>query len=117
MDKRSLKRYTKLLHQKRAEFEESYRDKLSRSGDDSGHEARDPADEASMNYTKEFWYSLSDNDRLILQRVDMALQRVEEGTFGLCIHCEKKIQKKRLDAVPWARHCLECQDLQDRGLL
>ena len=117
MDKKSLKHFQTLLLAKRAELEKAYRDKLSRSEDEGGDGARDSVDEASVNYNKEFWYALSDSDRKIMRMVDEALRRVEEGSFGECIHCENPIQKKRLEAVPWARHCLECQDLQDKGQL
>ena len=117
MDKKSLARFKKLLIEKRAELDSAYRDKLQRSEDDGADGARDSVDEASVNYNKEFWYSLSDSDRMILRMIDEALRRVEDGTFGECTHCEKPIQKKRIEAVPWARHCLECQDLQDQGLL
>lgn len=117
MDKKSLKHFQNLLLAKRAELEKAYREKLSRSEDEGGDGARDSVDEASVNYNKEFWYALSDSDRKIMRMVDEALRRVEDGAFGECTHCEKPIQKKRLEAVPWARHCLECQDLQERGLL
>ena len=77
--------------------------------------ALDPADEASVNYNKEFWYALSDADRQVMRLVDEALRGIKNGTFGECSHCGKPIQRKRLEAVPWARHCVDCQDLQDRG--
>ena len=44
-----------------------------------------------------------------------ALARIEEGEYGNCVACGKKVQLARLDAVPWALHCIECQELQDRG--
>ena len=37
--------------------------------------------------------------------------------YGKCVHCGEALPEKRLDAVPWARHCVRCQDLQERGLL
>lgn len=117
MDKKSLQHFKTLLLAKRAELDKAYREKLSRSEDEGGDGARDSVDEASVNYNKEFWYALSDSDRRILRMVDEALRRVEEGGFGECTHCENPIQKKRLEAVPWAKHCLECQDLQDKGQL
>ena len=49
------------------------------------------------------------------ERIDAALDRIEEGGYGVCVECEKKLQTGRLDAVPWARHCIDCQELQDRG--
>jgi DnaK suppressor protein len=117
MDKKTLQHYKTLLLSKREELDKAYREKLSRSEDEGGDGARDSVDEASVNYNKEFWYALSDSDRKILRMVEEALRRADEGTLGECTHCEKPIQKKRLEAVPWAKHCLECQDLQDRGLL
>jgi DnaK suppressor protein len=44
-----------------------------------------------------------------------ALQRIEEGTFGQCAHCESDISIKRLKAVPWAPYCLDCQDIADHS--
>ena len=117
MDKKSAKHYEKLLLQRRGELQSAYRDKLSRSGDAGADGALDSADEASVNYNKEFWYSLSDADRKIMRLIDETLRELQTGSYGECIHCGKPIQKKRLEAVPWARHCLECQDLQDRGLI
>ena len=117
MDKKTLEHFKSLLLAKRADLEKAYREKLSRSEDEGGDGARDSVDEASVNYNKEFWYALSDSDRKILRMVDEAIRHMEEGSFGECTHCEKPIQRKRLEAVPWARHCLDCQDLQDRGLL
>ena len=79
--------------------------------------AQDMADRATSAYTKEFAYSLSENDRKTLLLIDEALGRLEEGTYGTCVHCGNPVQEKRLEAVPWARHCLDCQELQDKGLL
>jgi len=45
------------------------------------------------------------------------LERVKDGTYGLCVSCQGEVQVKRLEAVPWARHCIECQEKQDEGLL
>ncbi|MCS6884494.1 MAG: TraR/DksA family transcriptional regulator [Acidobacteriota bacterium] len=78
---------------------------------------QDPADKASNAYTKELLFSQSTNDRFILNLIAEALERIEDGTYGLCVYCNREIQPKRLEAVPWARHCITCQDLQERGLL
>lgn len=79
--------------------------------------AQDMADRATSSYMKEFAYSLSETDRKILLLIEQALIRLDAGTFGTCVHCGQPVQEKRLDAVPWARHCLDCQELQDKGLL
>ena len=79
--------------------------------------AQDMADRATSAYTKEFAYSLSESDRKILLLIDQALERLDAGTYGICVHCAAPCQEKRLEAVPWARHCLDCQELQDKGLI
>jgi DnaK suppressor protein len=79
--------------------------------------AQDMADRATSSYMKEFAYSLSETDRKILLLIEQALIRLDASTFGTCVHCGQPVQEKRLDAVPWARHCLDCQELQDKGLI
>jgi DnaK suppressor protein len=79
--------------------------------------AQDMADRATSAYTKEFAYSLSESDRKILLLIDEALERLNAGIYGTCINCSQPVQEKRIEAVPWARHCLDCQELQDKGLL
>lgn len=79
--------------------------------------AQDMVDRATSAYTKEFAYSLSEADRKTLLLIDQALERIEAGTYGTCVHCGQPCQEKRLEAVPWARHCFECQELQDKGLI
>jgi DnaK suppressor protein len=79
--------------------------------------AQDMADRATSAYTKEFAYSLSESDRKVLLLIEEALSRLDTGTYGTCVHCSQTVQEKRIEAVPWARHCLDCQELQDKGLL
>ena len=78
---------------------------------------QDPADMAANAYTKELLVSMSDNDRQLLNLIDEALERIETSGYGKCVHCGEALPEKRLEAVPWARHCVRCQDLQERGLL
>ena len=80
-------------------------------------QAQDMVDRATSAYTREFAFSLSEADRRTLLLIDQALLRLDQGTYGTCVHCQGHVQEKRLEAVPWARHCLECQELQDKGLL
>lgn len=78
---------------------------------------QDPADMAANAYTKELLVSMSDNDRQLLNLIDEALERMDDSGFGKCIRCGQAVPEKRLEAVPWARHCVRCQDLHERGLL
>jgi len=78
---------------------------------------QDVADMAVESYTKEFMFGKSSGDRHILQLVVEALRRIEDKSYGTCTNCENPIQPKRLEAVPWTRHCIQCQELMEKGLL
>lgn len=71
--------------------------------------AQDPGDRAESSYTKEFLLNLSVQERAILMLVDDALKRIDSPDFGKCLRCGKSIVKKRLNVIPWAPHCIECQ--------
>jgi DnaK suppressor protein len=79
--------------------------------------AQDIADRAASSYNKEFLFSQSNNERQLLQMVEGALARIREGSFGECISCGREINPKRLEAVPWTRHCIECQEKLEQGIL
>ncbi len=78
---------------------------------------QDIADRASSSYQKEFLFARSNNDRQFLQMVEHALSNIAEGTYGECEQCGNEINERRLEAVPWARHCIGCQEKQERGEL
>jgi DnaK suppressor protein len=65
--------------------------------------------------SRDLLYQLTSSERDIVRRIDAALDRIASDSFGACVNCGKKVQLGRLEAVPWARHCIECQELQDRG--
>lgn len=67
------------------------------------------ADVATDMYDKEFTLGLASNDKEILQRVEAALKRIEDGTFGLCLKTKKPIKMARLKAIPYAEYSLEAQ--------
>jgi len=77
--------------------------------------ARDVADKAESSYTKEFLLSLSDTDRDLLMHIDQALRSLERGRYGICQMCGRPITKKRLEALPWSVHCLDCQQKIESG--
>ena len=78
---------------------------------------QDPADMAANAYTKELLMSMSTNDRQLLESIDIALGRIEAGEYGHCDNCGEPIQEKRLEALPWAQHCVTCQEMNEKGLL
>lgn len=117
MDKKKLESFKKRLETRQDEL----RRMVSRTEQDGRtideDSAQDIADRAASSYTKEFLFHQSNNDRQLLQMVEKALSRLREGSFGECISCGKEINAKRLEAVPWTRHCIECQEKAEQGLL
>lgn len=115
MNKRTLDRYRKMLEAKQKELINSYmKNKNYGKEADSDQGTQDLADRASNAYTKEFLYSLSNSERVILHLVEQALNRIKQNTFGFCQECEEKVGKKRLDAVPWAPYCISCQEQMEK---
>jgi DnaK suppressor protein len=72
-------------------------------------------DRAGGTYTKDFLFRLSTNERHLLEMVEESLARVRDGSFGLCVSCGHAINGKRLEAVPWTRYCITCQERIERA--
>lgn len=115
MDKKRLEYYRKKLQAKREELLRT----ISRTEQEGRSADEDPtvdlADKAANSYTKEFLFGQTDTDRMTLQLVDEALRRIQHGSFGQCLRCHEEINQKRLDAVPWTRHCRACQEKMEQG--
>jgi DnaK suppressor protein len=117
MDKKKLDAFKKRLETRQQELRRmvSRTQQDGRSADEDS--AQDIADKAASSYNKEFLFHQSNADRQLLQMVENALARIREGSFGECISCGKEINPKRLEAVPWTRHCIECQEKLEKGML
>jgi DnaK suppressor protein len=117
MDKKKLESFKKKLESRQQDLRRmvTRTEQDGRTVDEDS--AQDIADRAASSYNKEFLFSQSNNDRQLLQMVESALARIREGSFGECISCGKEINPKRLEAVPWTRHCIECQEKLEQGLL
>ena len=70
---------------------------------------KDLGDQANTAYTREFFFELGNGDRRLLRDVVSALQRIDDGHYGACERCSEPITEKRLEALPFARHCIDCQ--------
>lgn len=117
MDKKKLESFKKRLEER----QQVLRKTVSRTEEDGRiadqDTAQDIADRAASSYTKEFLFSQSNNDRQLLAMVETALQRIREGEFGECVNCGNEINPKRLEAVPWTRYCIACQEKLENGQL
>lgn len=112
-----LRRYREQLVKKRLQLVEDLSKNHEANLETSEEGIQDIADKASSAYTREFLLTLSDGERQILQLIDDAMHRMNSGSYAVCVACGGSVSRPRLDAVPWARHCLSCQELQERGLL
>ncbi len=122
MEKKNLKLFTELLLKKKKELLKGIahiaKDALGTSqreaaGDLSAYSLH-MADMATDNYDREFSLSLADNEQKTMNRIDAALEKMENNTFGLCELCGKKVSQVRLKAVPYAELCVPCQEKQEK---
>jgi DnaK suppressor protein len=75
---------------------------------------KDLGDQANTAYTREFQFELGNGDRRLLREVLTALRKLDEGGFGECERCAEPIGEKRLEALPFARYCIDCQRRLER---
>ena len=84
--------------------------------EDAGEEtAHDLADTATETYDRELDHTLEENSEHVLAAIDAALKRIDEGTYGICTNCGRQIAEERLEALPWATLCIDCQRHRERG--
>ena len=102
--------FRKILEQKQGELVQALR---TRDGI-AIEKSADQMDEIQYAYERDLAIRNVDRGSNLLRDVRAALQRVSEGSFGICIDCETPINPKRLAAVPWAARCIQCQEAADR---
>ena len=117
MDKKRLEYYKKKLSTRREELMKTIArtEEEGRLADDD--QTVDLADKAANSYTKEFLFGMTNTDRTILNMIDEALKRIKIDEYGVCANCHEEMQQKRLEAVPWAKNCISCQEKIEQGLL
>jgi len=115
LDKKKLESYKKDLHKLKESHVSDIKNMAHNtsstedSGDVSGHVLH-MADVATDMYDKEFNLGLASVEREVLAKIDKALKRISEQTYGQCLHCEKSIPAARLKAIPYVETCLKCQE-------
>ena len=117
MDAKTLESIQVQLEQRRSKLVSSSRRYSEEAREDRPGEANDLIDYAVNSYDKDFLLSLSSLERKELHLIEEAMARIIDGSYGTCQECGEAISPKRLEAVPWARHCLKCQELEEQGLL
>ena len=119
LTKGDLKKLQDLLHAQRARLlrdMDSLRADAANSGE-QGFSVDHMADHGSDNYEQDFNLGLIENTSLTLSEIDRALVDLEEGRYGTCRACGDPIPKARMEYIPWARYCVECQTRAEKGEL
>ena len=107
----------KQLNNQRNEILAMYQQDV-RAGQEASDEGSDDiVDRANNAYSRELLFSISDGERHTLLRIEEALARLESGSYGICTNCNREIRSGRLRAMPWARYCIDCQELAEKGML
>ncbi len=111
MTKIEMSKYKKILETKQDELERIVcnRDAITIE------KSADALDEVQHAAERELAIRNLDRESNLLRNVRLALRRIEDGTFGVCLHCEEDISPKRIAAVPWAPFCIQCQEQADRN--
>ena len=109
--------FRELLLKKRQDLMRAYAISKGDSQAELDNGTEDYVDYAVNSYAREFLLSLTELDRKHLLFVEEALNRIDRGEYGYCQQCGEDINLRRLEVQPWARHCLNCQELEEKGLL
>ena len=110
MNQSELKKYKAMLEAKRADLAAGLRNRE----DIAIEKTPDALDEVQLAGERELAIRNLDRESSLLRHVRGALTRVADGSYGVCLHCDEDIKPKRLDAVPWAKYCIRCQEAADR---
>jgi DnaK suppressor protein len=117
LDKKTLGRLKKVLLKEREQIVGEVRQTYVSSQEVGQDGIQDIGDEAANIYNKQILLSLNENERLRLQEVDEALDRIATGTYGICEECGGPISLKRLEVRPVAKYCVPCLTKLEKGKL
>lgn len=111
MTQAETKKYKEILEARQAELVEVLRNRDAITIEKSP----DALDEVQNAAERELAIRNLDRESNLLRNVRAALRRIDEGEFGICVHCEEEISPKRIAAVPWTPYCIACQEAADRA--
>ena len=111
LDSKSVKQFRAVLEAKHRELRRLVSQTQQEARGSKLEETKDEGDRANAAESKELAHARSAQARVTLVAIEGALRRITEGTFGECQNCGQEIGRKRLQAVPWVRCCITCQEL------
>jgi len=110
MTKTELNKYKQILEAKMAELSQAVREREGIAIE----KTPDAIDEVQHAAERELAIRNLDRETQLLRNVRGALQRIAEGSYGICLRCDEEISPKRLNAVPWTPYCITCQEYVDK---
>ena len=114
MTKAQLKKFKQLLEDRREEILKKAKQTLNEDMALDANDLPDEMDLASSEYLQSFTFRLRGREKGLLDKIERALQKIEENNFGLCEECEEEITIKRLEARPETTLCIRCKEDQER---
>ncbi len=117
IDKKTLARFKSILLKEREQIVGEVKQTYESSQEVGQDGIQDIGDEAANIYNKQILLSLNESERMRLREVDEALDRIENGTYGICEECGGPIGIKRLEARPVAKYCVPCLTKLEKGRL
>jgi DnaK suppressor protein len=103
-----------MLEDSRQSLLESAKKTLMEESNFDTDDLPDEIDLASSEYAQSMVFRLRDREKFLLKKIEMALKRIEDGTFGVCERCEEEIAAKRLEARPVTTLCIRCKEEQEK---
>ena len=114
MNKTQLKKFKGLLQEKRDEIVKKAKQTLEEDMALDANDLPDEMDLASSEYLQSFTFRLRGREKVFLDKIDKALRKIEDGSFGTCEECGEEISVKRLEARPETTLCIRCKEDQER---
>lgn len=111
---KEMKRFKKMLEDSRTAILAKARKTMEEESNFDTDDLPDEIDQASSEYAQSMAFRLLDREKLLLAKINKALQRITEGNFGLCERCEEPISIKRLEARPVTTLCIRCKEEQEK---
>ena len=114
MNKVQLKKFKSLLTDKRDEIVKKAKQTLEEDMTLDANDLPDEMDLASSEYLQSFTFRLRGREKVFLDKIEKALRKIEDGSFGVCEECGEEINVKRLEARPETTLCIRCKEDQER---
>jgi len=114
VNQKDLKRYRKMLEDSKLSLLQSAKKTLMEESNFDTDDLPDEIDLASSEYAQSMIFRLRDREKFLLKKIEKALLRIEDGTFGICERCDEPISPKRLDARPVTTLCIRCKEEQEK---